>query len=79
MATFYCGDAMNNRRIDVPRDAEIHLRVSRQERDLLKSLAAAAGLSVSAYLLGLALGDKLGEVIVDSVHRNADASKRKKG
>lgn len=66
-------------RHEVPRDARIDLRVSSEEKSKIVSLAAAAGLSVSAYLLGLALGDNLGGVIVDSVHRNADASKRKKG
>lgn len=43
----------------------INLRVSPAEKEQLKTLAAAAGLSLSAFLLSMALGDKIGQMIID--------------
>lgn len=50
---------------DEVRDTTVNIRVSEKEKEQLKSLASALGLSVGAYLLGLALGDGLGKAIVD--------------
>ena len=69
---------MNSPCSDVPRDSRIDLRVSSEEKQKIVALASAAGLTVSAYLIGLALGDKFGQVIVDSVHAKTGSGKRKK-
>lgn len=45
------------KKIEEPRNVSLRMRVSRSERDKLGELAAAQGVSVSAYLIGLALGD----------------------
>lgn len=50
---------------DEARDTTVNIRVSEKEKEQLKSLASALGLSVGAYLLGLALGDSIGKDIVD--------------
>lgn len=39
----------------------IGIRVTPEEKEALKNLAAAAGLTITGYLLGASLGDKLGE------------------
>ena len=44
----------------------IGIRVTPEEKAALKKLAAAAGLTITDYLLGEALGDKLGEKFVKS-------------
>lgn len=44
----------------------IGIRVTPEEKAALKKLAAAAGLTITGYLLGEALGDKLGEKFVKS-------------
>lgn len=46
---------------DEARDTTVNIRVSEKEKEQLKSLASALGLSVGAYLLGLALGDSIGK------------------
>lgn len=51
---------------DEARDTTVNIRVSEKEKEQLKSLASALGLSVGAYLLGLALGDSIGKAIVDN-------------
>ena len=50
---------------DEVRDTTVNIRVSEKEKEQLKSLASALGMSVGAYLLGLALGDGIGKAIVD--------------
>lgn len=50
------------KRIDEPRNVSLRMRVSRSERDRLGELAAVHGVSVSAYLIGLALGDGSADV-----------------
>jgi len=47
----------------------IGIRVTPEEKYLLKKLAAAAGVSLTGYLLGSAIGDKLGEQHVKSRER----------
>ena len=47
----------------------IGIRVTPEEKELLKSLAAAAGVSLTGFLVGSAIGDKLGEQIVKSRER----------
>ena len=39
----------------------IGIRVTPEEKEALKALAAAAGVTITGFLLGEALGDKLGE------------------
>lgn len=41
------------------------LRVTPSEKETLKTLAAAAGVSVAGYILGSALGDAIGQKIID--------------
>jgi len=55
---------------DEARDTTVNIRVSEKEKEQLKSLASALGLSVGAYLLGLALGDSIGKAIVDKLDKN---------
>lgn len=45
------------RKSDEPRDTTVNIRVSKKEKEQLKSLASARCLSVGAYLLGLARRD----------------------
>lgn len=47
----------NRKPIPEPRDTTVNIRVSRTERQKLGELANRCGVSVSAYLIGLALGD----------------------
>lgn len=47
------------------RTEQLHLRVTPEEKEALKALAAAAGLSITGFLLGEALGDKLGQMIIE--------------
>lgn len=44
----------------------IGIRVTPEEKKAIFENAAALGLSVSAFLIGLAAGDKVGQMIVDS-------------
>ena len=46
------------------------IRVSETEKAILKELAAAAGVSVGGYLVGLALGDKLGRKLYEKPDPN---------
>lgn len=55
---------------DESRDTTVNIRVSEKEKEQLKFLASALGLSVGAYLLGLALGDGIGKAIVDKPDKN---------
>lgn len=46
----------NRSKSDYPRDTTINIRVSKAERAMIKRRAEQMGISVSAYLVGLALG-----------------------
>ena len=50
----------------------IGIRVTPEEKEQIKKLAALAGLSLTGYLVGQALGDKLGEKILEAL----DGSKK---
>lgn len=52
-----------------PRDTVLTIRLSKSEQQELKILAAKAGLSVGAFLLGLALGDATGKAIIDKLSK----------
>ena len=52
---------------DEPRDTVLTIRLSKSEQQELKRLAAKAGLSVGAFLLGLAMGDAIGEKVLDGL------------
>lgn len=43
----------------------ITLRVSPAQKEQLKTSAAALGLSLSAFLLNMALGDKVGQLMIE--------------
>ncbi len=45
------------KKIEEPRDALLTIRLSQTERRKLGELASDRGISVGAYLIGLALGD----------------------
>lgn len=47
----------------------IGIRVTPEEKELLKKLAAAAGVSLTGFLLGCSIGDKLGDQYVKSRER----------
>lgn len=49
-----------------PRDTLLTIRVSETEKRQLKAAAAALGISVGGYLLGLALGDEIGKRIAEA-------------
>ena len=55
-----------------PRDTVLTIRLSKSEQQELKRLAAKAGLSVGAFLLGLAMGDAIGEKVIDSLQDKMD-------
>lgn len=44
----------------------INFRVTPEEKKTIYQNAAALGLSVSAFLIGLAAGDKVGKMLLDS-------------
>lgn len=46
-----------------PRDTVLTIRLSKSEQQELKKRAAKVGLSVGAFLLGLALGDMAGKAL----------------
>ncbi|MBS1325491.1 MAG: hypothetical protein HP044_06245 [Oscillospiraceae bacterium] len=48
----------------------IGIRVTPEEKKAIFENAAALGLSVSAFLIGLAAGDKVGKMILDSRKQN---------
>lgn len=48
----------------------IGIRVTPEEKIAIFENAAALGLSVSAFLIGLAAGDKVGKMILDSRKQN---------
>ncbi len=55
------------KRTEEPRDTVLTIRLSKTEQQELKKLAAAAGLSVGAFLLGMALGDTAGKVLLENL------------
>ena len=46
-----------------PRDTVLTIRLSRSEQEELKRRAAKLGISVGAFLIGLGLGDAIGEAL----------------
>lgn len=44
----------------------INIRVTPEEKAALKKLAAAAGMTLTGFLLGEALGEKIGDAIIAS-------------
>ena len=46
------------------RTENVNMRVTPAEKEQLKALAVAAGLSVTGYVLGKALGDAIGQTIL---------------
>lgn len=60
------------KKTDEPRDTVLTIRLSKSEQMELKRRAAKAGLSVGAFVLGLALGDAAGRLILgDLVDSNS--------
>lgn len=58
------------KKLEEPRDTVLTIRLSKSEQQELKKLAAKAGLSVGAFLLGLALGDAAGRKIIDNLTKD---------
>lgn len=58
------------KKTEEPRDTVLTIRLSKSEQQELKRLAAKAGLSVGAFLLGLALGDAAGKKLLDSLQNS---------
>lgn len=56
----------------------IQIRVTPAEKAMLVKLAAAAGVTVSGYLVGMALGDRLGEILSTEVQRRLWDAERKR-
>lgn len=52
------------KKTDEPRDTVLTIRLSKSEQMELKRRAAKAGLSVGAFVLGLALGDAADRLIL---------------
>lgn len=61
---------MYRKRLSEPRKSMIAIKVTPAERQELKKLAAAAGLSVSAFLLGRVLGDNACSAALDALERD---------
>lgn len=47
----------------VAKSAQIIIRMTPAEKEMIFQAAAAAGMTVSAFMLGLALGDRLGGLL----------------
>ena len=47
------------------RTERVTIRMTPEEHATLKHYAAAAGLSMTAFLIGEALGDKVGQMVLD--------------
>lgn len=62
--------AQYRHRTGTPRDTTVNIKVSKEEKAQLQALATAAGLTVGGYLLGLALGEKLGNLMVEQPGRS---------
>jgi len=58
---------MNNKPKE--RTEYIGIRVTPEEKETLKKLATAAGLSITSFLVGKALGDKAGDAILKSIDK----------
>lgn len=52
----------------------IGIRVTPEEKKQITALAKAAGVTITGFLVGAAIGDKIGDVIV----KEMEAKKRKK-
>ena len=55
------------KKTDEPRDTVLTIRLSKSEQTELKRRAAKAGLSVGAFVLGLALGEAAGKLIFGDI------------
>lgn len=60
------------KKTEEPRDTVLTIRLSKSEQQELKRLAAKAGLSVGAFLLGMALGDVVGKKLIDSLQNTRE-------
>ncbi len=60
------------KKTDEPRDTVLTIRLSKSEQQELKKLAAKAGISVGAFLLGLALGDAAGKKVLESLQSKSN-------
>ncbi len=58
------------KKTDEPRDTVLTIRLSKSEQQELKRLATKAGLSVGAFLLGLALGDAAGRAVIEALEKS---------
>ncbi len=58
------------KKTEEPRDTVLTIRLSKSEQQELKKLAAKAGLSVGAFLLGLALGDAAGKAVIEALEKS---------
>lgn len=47
----------------------IGIRVTPEEKEVLKKAAAAAGLTLTAYLLGNAIGESAGKAYIDKLSK----------
>lgn len=60
------------KKTEEPRDTVLTIRLSKSEQQELKRLAAKAGLSVGAFLLGMALGDAVGKKLIESLQHSKE-------
>lgn len=58
------------------RTENVNIRVTPAEKEKLKALALAAGVSVTGYVLGCALGDAIGQTMLDGFDRKAKKKAR---
>lgn len=63
------------KKTDEPRDTVLTIRLSKSEQQELKRRAAKVGLSVGAFLLGVALGDAVGKALLGDL---LDSNKKDK-
>lgn len=54
---------------DNPKTEKIEIRCTQEEKEAVKTLALAVGLGMSEFLLSLAIGDKLGQMMIDGWKR----------
>lgn len=53
----------------------VQIRLTPAEKETLKKMAAAAGLTLTGYILGETIGDAIGQVILDGFDKKKKGNK----
>lgn len=63
---------MNEQEKKETRTERIYMRATPEEKKMLLNLAAGLGVSLTAFIMGECLGDKIGQMVIDGF-KNRDA------